>query len=397
MKVAYFDCFSGISGDMILGALIDLGLKEEDLKAELNKLKLAGYQLRAESAIRGCIQGTKVEVITLENEQPRRNLAHINRIIEQSLLEASIKRKACLIFQRLAEVEAKLHGVSTKEVHFHELGAVDTIVDVVGALTGLSLLGIESIVASPVNVGSGKIDTQHGQLPVPAPATLELLKGARIYSSGADFELTTPTGAAIITHLAEEYGPYPAMRMTAVGYGAGSYNNDNFPNALRIVVGEQQPDCLRDQITVLETDIDDMNPQWYDWVMERAFGLGAVDVTIIPIYMKQNRPANRIAILSPPHLADPLVELLLTETTSLGVRIRTEHRAKLERLIKEVPTEFGPIKIKIAKINGEVKNIAPEYKDCQRIARETGRPLKEVYRAAIVASTAISTITAINS
>jgi hypothetical protein len=390
MKIAYFDCFSGISGDMILGALIDAGVKAVDLEAGLDKLELTGYQLEVSPVIKGCIQGTKVEVRLSAKTQPMRKLAHIRQLIAHSSLTAGIKDKACDIFQRLAEAEARVHGIAVDEVHFHELGALDTIVDVVGTLVGLDLLGIERVMASPINVGSGMVNTQHGKLPVPAPATLGLLKGARIYSSGLDFELATPTGAAIITALAESYGPYPAMDLEALGYGAGNYDIDKFPNMLRMAIGEQQAAYPQDQITVLETDIDDMSPEWYDWVMERAFGLGAIDVSLSPIYMKHNRPATRVTVLSPPHLAHTLADLLLVETTSLGVRFYPAFRTKLEREIKVVETGFGRVKVKIAKLKDEIKNIAPEYKDCQKIAREVNRPLKEIYQAAIAATTKLS-------
>lgn len=382
MKIAYFDCFSGISGDMILGAMLDLGVGLDELKAELNKLGLDGYQLNVRSVTKGVIKGSKVEITLSSPIQPVRKLADVQQIIDSSSLIPPIKHKACHIFKRLAEAEAHVHGVTLEEIHFHEVGAVDAIVDVVGAVAGLSLLGIDGVVASPINVGAGMVNTQHGCLPVPAPATVELLKGARIYSSGVEYELATPTGAAIITSLAQSYGHYPPMCLEAVGYGAGDHDIDNFPNMLRIVVGEVQVDCLQDQVTVLEADIDDMNPELYAWVMERAFELGAIDVSLTPVYMKNNRPASRITILAPPHLTHTLTELLLAETTSLGVRYYPVERTKLERRIEEVETEFGRIKLKVARINKEVKNIAPEYADCRRVARETGMPLKEVYQVA---------------
>ncbi len=386
MKIAYFDCFSGISGDMILGALIDVGVSFNDLKCELDKLQLTGYQLEVRSTIKGVIQGSKVEVKLSAESQPLRNLTHIKRIIDNSSLSTSIKQQASRIFQRLAEAEAKVHGVQVEEVHFHEVGALDTIIDVVGAVAGLNLLGIDRVIASPVNVGAGMVETQHGRLPIPAPATIELLKGVSIYSSGIDRELITPTGAAIISVLAQEYGPYPAMRLAAVGYGAGDYDLEKTPNMLRIAVGESSEEYLQDHLNVLETDIDDMNPELYAWVMERAFDMGAIDVSFTPIYMKQNRPASRITLLAPVHLANTLTELLLTETTSLGVRRYCVQRTKLERKIEELETEFGRIKVKVASVNGKVKNVAPEHEDCKRVARETGRPLKEVYQAAIAAS-----------
>ncbi len=386
MKIAYFDCFSGISGDMILGAILDLGVSLNDLKRELGKLKLSGYQLELKSTVKGVIRGSRLEIKLSSTSQPLRNLNHIQQIIDHSSLAASIKQPASHIFKRLAEAEAKVHGVKLEEVHFHETGAVDTIIDVVGAVAGLALLGIEQVVASPINVGGGMVDTQHGRLPVPAPATMELLTGVGVYSSGVDFELVTPTGAAIITGLAQDYGPYPAMRLAAVGYGAGDYNIEKLPNMLRIAVGEDCHDYLQDQLSVLETDIDDMNPEWYAWIMERAFEMGAVDVSLAPIYMKRNRPASRITLLSPPQLANALAELLLTESTSLGVRRYMVQRTKLQRQLEEVETGFGRIKLKVARINGKVKNIAPEYEDCKRVARKTGRPLKEVYQAAMAAS-----------
>jgi hypothetical protein len=386
MKIAYFDCFSGISGDMILGALIDLGLGRDRLQAELDKLELSGYQLEVSSVTKGGIRGSKVEVKLSAQAQPVRNLAHIQQIIEPSSLASPVKRRVCQIFQRLAEAEARVHGIALEKVHFHELGAIDTIVDVVGAVAGLSLLGVEQVIASPINVGSGLVDTEHGRLPVPAPAALELLKGASIYSSGIDLELATPTGAAIITGLAQDYREYPPMRLEAIGYGAGGYSVDSLPNMLRIALGEEEANYLQDQLIVLEADIDDMNPEWYAWVMERAAATGALDVSLTPIYMKHNRPASRLTLLSPPHLAHDLAGLVLAETTTLGVRFHSAHRIKLERQIEEVETEFGRIRVKIASVNGKVKNIAPEYQDCRRLARRWGKPLKEIYQAAMAAS-----------
>ncbi len=390
MKIAYFDCFSGISGDMILGALLDLGVKLGDLRAELKKLGLGGYQLDVRSVTKGVIKGSKVDISLSSSAQPVRNLTDIEQMIERSSLALPIKQKVCHIFKRLAEAEAPVHGVALEEIHFHEVGAVDAIVDVVGAVVGLTLLGIDEVAASPINVGAGTVNTQHGRLPVPAPATVELLKGAGIYSSGVGYELATPTGVAIITGLAQSYGYYPPMRLESVGYGAGAHDIDNLPNMLRIVIGEGQSDCLRDQVTVLEADIDDMNPELYAWVMEKAVEIGAIDVSLAPIYMKNNRPASRITLLSPTHLAQSLTDLLLAETTSLGVRFYPVGRTKLERQVEEVETEFGRIKLKVARIDKKVKNIAPEYADCKRVARERGVPLKKVYQVALVAGSKLT-------
>ncbi len=389
MRIAYFDCFCGISGDMILGALLDLGFKLEDLRSILGQLNISGFDLQERSVKRGGITGRKIDINISQKSQPLRNLTHIRQIIEQSSLSNTIKNTSCHIFNRLAKAEARIHGLTIEKVHFHEIGALDTIIDVVGAVAGLNLLKIDKVSVSAINVGSGTVNTQHGMLPVPAPAALELLKGLNIYSDGTDCELATPTGAAIISSLAENYSSYPKMRVNAIGYGAGNRQIKNIPNLLRITIGDTHCNYPSEQISILEADIDDMNPEYYGWIMKKAFEAGAVDVCMIPIYIKNNRPATRINILSLPEDAQNLAGLLLSETTSLGVRIFTTERIKLERKIRPVQTLFGQVNVKIALLDGKIKNIAPEYRDCIRLADTTKRPLKEIYQAALTAADAL--------
>ena len=380
MKIAYFDCFSGISGDMTLGALIAVGLKIEQLEAELAKLNLTGFKLEVKAAQRGGITATKLEVILDKASRPLNRLPQIIQIIEQSQLSPQIKSKAILIFNRLAQAESKVHGTDLSQVHFHELGALDAIVDIVGSVIGLELLEIGQVNASALNVGSGTVNTEHGQLPIPAPATLELLKNIPIYSNGTQFELVTPTGAAIISTLAKEFGHYPAMQIAQIGYGAGSQELGPRPNMLRLVLGESRDSInYDDEIAVLETDVDNMNPEFYGWVMERLFVLGALDVSFSPAYMKRCRPGTRITVLCEPALAEAAAQVLMEETTTLGVRYYQARRSKLERKLQQIQTPYGPVQVKLAYRQGQLINIAPEYEDCRRIAQLHNLPIKQIY------------------
>jgi len=380
MKILYFDCFSGVSGNMILGAMVDAGIDIKALKKELKKLDLHGYSLKVSKVKRKGIKGTKVDVIV----DKKKHLHHthykdIKRLIERSKLPKKIKEDSLAIFKNIAEAEAKIHRTSVDNVHFHEVGAVDSIVDVVGTSICISLLNSDITLSSPINTGKGMVKTEHGLLPVPAPATTEMLKGFPSYSSDIEFELATPTGVGIITAMAKASNTIPVMKTNVIGYGAGSKDFSDSPNLLRIMIGEGYSPSEQDSITVIESNIDDMNPQFYDHIMNRIFDAGALDVFLTPIIMKKNRPAVKITLLSDNDNVNKLADILLKETTSFGLRMYKTERIKLEKEIKTVKTEYGSTKVKIGKKNGKIINIAPEYEDCKRIANERGISIREVY------------------
>ena len=412
--IAYFDCFSGISGNMVLGALLDAGLELKRLEAELARLPISGYALKVETVKRRGIQGTHVEVEVSE-QSVERHLHHVEEIITGSDLPDEVKQRGLAIFRRLAQAEAKVHGAPVESIHFHEVGAMDAIVDVMGATIGLWLLGVEKAYASPVHVGRGTVKCAHGILPVPAPATLELLQGVPIYGRDVDAELVTPTGAAILTAVTESFGEIPLMRVKRVGYGAGTRELP-IPNLLRLSIGEavavsakggEQPVPLpwwgrpgggatpfvlgpeagyeRDIVTLIETNIDDMNPQWYEHVSVRLFETGALDVFLTSIQMKHGRPATQLSVLAADDLVPQVLDVLFAETTTIGVRAHPVQRWKLAREIITVETAYGPIDIKVARRGETVLNVTPEYRDCQRIAAEHGVPLKQVHQAALEA------------
>lgn len=378
MKVAYFDCFSGISGDMLLGSLVDLGLGIEGLKRELKKLDLSGYEIRVARAGRKGIWGTRLEAI-VSGEQVRRGLNDILALIESSDLNGEVKRTSGEIFLRLAQAEAKVHNKEISELRFHELGATDAIVDVVGALIGIKLLGIEQVYASRLHLGTGFLECAHGILPVPAPATLGLLEGVPIRSMGIENELVTPTGAAIITTICKGFGEMPPMKLERVGYGVGS-RDLSIPNVLRVLIGEGQVEHEEDRVILLETNIDDMNPQAYDWVMDLLFEKGARDVYLTPVQMKKSRPGTVLQVISPLDEVDELLEIIFRETTTLGVRVSEVRRRKLKRETRTINTRFGEVKVKVGFLNRKVRDVVPEYEECKRIAREHGLPIREVYR-----------------
>jgi len=382
MKIAYFDCFSGASGDMILGALIDSGLPLEELKAALASLKLSGIDVKASPVKKGALVGTKVDVLVPPGPSHRRHLSDIVEIIDKSGLDQDVKEDAKRIFRRLAEAEAKVHGTDIEEVHFHEVGAFDAIADIVGSAFGIRWLGVEKLYASPLNLGSGTVRTEHGQLPVPAPGTVELLRGIPIYSTGIEGELTTPTGAAILSTLVKRFGPIPQMTLERIGYGAGSKELAQQPNLLRLLVGEAKDTFEEDRITVLEANIDDMNPQFFEPLLERLFQEGALDVFITPIMMKKFRPAVKLTVLAEPSLMETLSAIILRETTSFGVRLHEAGRRKLRREVIEVQTRFGPIRVKAGYSGDGLLLLSPEYEDCKQIALSKRVPIREVYEEA---------------
>jgi len=382
MEIAYFDCIAGASGDMILGALLDAGLPEAVLRRGLAVLRLEGFELRAQRVVKGGFSATKVDVL-IADEAPARRLPQIEAIVQKSDLPPAIKEQATAIFRRLGEVEAAIHGVPPDQVHLHELGGLDTIVDVVGALVGLDALGVEQVYASPLPLGRGLVHGAHGAIPLPAPATVALLKGVPVVGSELNAELVTPTGAALLSSLAADFGPIPPMTLKAVGYGAGTRDLP-IPNLLRLLLGDQPTpdDTVTETLTMLETNVDDLNPEIYDYAMTRLFDAGALDVFLSPIQMKKNRPATLLRVLCRPGDADALEAILFAETSTLGVRRQPVTRHCLPRTIHTVETPYGPVRVKVARWGGGQVKAAPEYDDCLRLAATHGVPLRDVYRAA---------------
>lgn len=463
MTLAYLDCFSGVSGDMLLGALIDAGAPLEKLKQELAALHLDGFDLIVNKVVRHGITATDVTVHIYEetheephhghdhahaqghehhhdhgaqesgnshgasrdhhhsaqehphfgehdhhqstagqepdpppnrglHNHPHRGLNEIAEILENAALSGSVKKRAMQVFRRLAEAEGKIHGKPAEEIHFHEVGALDTIVDVVGTIIGLELLGITHLYCSPLHVGSGFVKCAHGTLPVPAPATLELLKSVPTYSRGLSGEMVTPTGAALVTTLASGFGPLPPMKVVSVGYGAGKRQRDEIPNLLRLVVGHEQKDekastpAETDAKTVIECNIDDMNPELYGHVLEGLLQQGALDAYLTPVYMKKSRPGNVLTVVCKASQVERLSRFILQETTTLGVRYYPVQRFEAERRMVKVPTPYGDITVKVGLLDGRPVNVAPEYSDCHQAALQGKVPLKLVYDTAKAAA-----------
>lgn len=381
MKIAYLDCFSGVAGDMLLGALLDAGVPADLLRAEIAKLKLEGVEIQAEKCVRGGIAGTDVKVVT-GHDHAHRHLSTIEKIIDGSDLTERVKERAKTIFRRLGEAEAAIHGIPIEKVHFHEVGAIDAIVDIVGVCVGLDLLGVEKIYSSALNLGSGTVLAAHGVMPVPAPATAALVKGLPTYSDGPAVELTTPTGAAIVSTLAEGFGPMPAMTISAVGYGAGDKDFPDRANMVRLVVGGASDASESTQIYVIEANVDDMSPEWAGYVRAQLLESGALDVTLTPVFMKKDRPGYQIQVLAKPDDRDRLGDMLLAETTTLGIRYYAAQRRVLARSWKTVSTIYGDIRIKVASEGGAIRNFAPEYEDCKQLAHDKKAPLKMVWQQA---------------
>ena len=382
MKIAYFDCFAGASGDMILGSLMDAGLELDQLKGELAKLHLTHYDLQVKKVVKKGVGGCQALVVVDEDHhhQHHRHLADIKSIIAQSDLEDSIRQKSIAIFTRLAEAEAKVHQTAIEQIHFHEVGAMDAIIDVVGAVAGIAALGIQKIFCSPLHLGSGTVACAHGTLPVPAPATAELVKGKPVYSTGVVGELLTPTGAAILTTLASDFGPMPAMSVEKIGYGAGT-SEPAIPNLLRVMIGqtaEKVKEIEMEQVAVIETNIDDMNPQMYDYLIKKILKMGAMDIFLTSVQMKKNRSGTLLTIICQPQRVAEFSDFLLRETTTIGLRWRIDNRIKAHRTIQVIQTQHGAINFKVAKIGHRTINVAPEYEDCKRAALESGVPLKQV-------------------
>jgi len=385
MKLAYFDCFSGISGDMTLGALMHAGVPQEHLREQLNGLAVPGWELLAEKVWKNGMAATYVRVQTQET-QTHRSLSTIEGILQKSKLATPVRDHAIAIFRKLGEAEAAVHDVPIEKIHFHEVGAVDAIVDIVGSCIGFHFLRIERFACSPLNVGGGTAKMAHGVLPVPAPATARLLLGKPTYSTGVQKELVTPTGAAIVATLCDTFGPQPPMTVSAIGYGAGTADLEGQPNVLRLMVGESaemHTGIHNEEIRVIEANLDDLNPQVYGYFVERALAAGALDVFTTAVQMKKNRPGTLLTVLCQPADERKFQELIFAETTTLGVRTYTTQRRVLPREWETVSTCYGEVRMKLARVNGQVLQISPEYEDCRKLAEEKAVPLQRVMQEAM--------------
>jgi uncharacterized protein (TIGR00299 family) protein len=399
LKIVYFDCFSGISGDMCLGALLDAGVSLQKLRRELKKIPIRGYELLAEKVKKAGVVATKVDVLqgAKSREQRAKRWKDIEKVINNSALSQEIKQKGLKVFKNLFEAEAKVHGETLKNIQLHDLGDTDCIVDILGTIIGLDMLGIKKAYSSPVNLGSGSVKTDHGVLPVPAPATAEILKGVPVYSTDTSFELTTPTGAAILKGLSAGFGSISLMNVETIGFGAGSQNFKDRPNVLRLFIGNPIPPyvppyqggikrgnkggvggLLDEKVTVIEANIDDMNPQVYEYVMEKLFKEGALDVFLTQVLMKKGRPGIKLSVLCKQTDKELLIKTILKETTTIGLRFYEVNRVVLQRETKLMDTEFGKVRIKFSGLGEEILKATPEYEDCKRIAKKMKIPLIEV-------------------
>lgn len=394
MKIAYFDCFSGASGDMILGSLIDAGFNREKLTEELKKLGISNYELDSKKVLRSEITGTKFDVLIKEDKidieyNRKRTLKNISGIINKSTLGEGVKRDSIKIFENLAKAEAKVHNTSPEEVHFHEVGAVDSIIDIVGAVIAIHDLKIEKIYFSPIRTGTGFVKCNHGQFPIPAPATAELLKGHHVIGTNIQRELTTPTGAAILTTLGINVEICPEISLLQTGYGAGSYEIPQIPNLLRVMIGEIITVSEQDEVWMVETNIDDMSGEHFGYLLEKILDAGALDGYITPVQMKKSRPGTLISIIVDDVHLSKVERIIFDQSTTFGIRKYKVNRKKLYRKFVDVKTEYGMIKVKIGTLNGCIKNITPEHENCRKIADKKGLPLKLIYNAAMNAAQSI--------
>ena len=387
-RTLYLDCFSGISGDMAVGALCDLGVESGKLEAELRKLSLGETRFEFERQSRRGISGTKFGVCAAEDGQRHphgRSYEQIRDLIGGSALSAFVRRRSLAIFERIAMAEAKIHGVPLETVGFHEVGAVDSIADIVGACVALELLGQPRVFVSPLREGRGWIDCAHGRFPLPAPATLEILRGVEVEQVNESWESITPTGAAIAREFAESFGSMPRMEIERIGYGIGTRDLEKRPNVLRAVLGRATKDFETDTVIEIETNLDDLSTELTGAALEKLLALGALDVTLTPVQMKKNRPGVRLAVLCEPALETEIVRALLTETSAFGVRRGEKRRYKLERRFEKVQTEFGEIAIKLGLLDGAVVQVAPEFESCRAASEQSGQPLRVIYQAALAA------------
>jgi hypothetical protein len=379
MKTAYLDCFSGISGDMFLGALLDAGLPFETLKAALQTLPLEGYRLEMQREERGHLFGTRFLVGGDKEKQVERGIRDIKKIIEAGHLSNGVKKNSMEVFEAIASEEGKIHNRPPEEIHFHEVGAADSIIDIVGTFVGIEFLGIGFISASSLPLGSGFTETEHGTIPLPAPATVALLKGIPVYDSGLRHELVTPTGAALVKRLSGSFGVMPPMIVENIGYGVGGRNLPDRPNLLRILIGRDQTEDHVETIVMLEANLDDTNPEWMGFIMDRLFEAGALDVVFYPGQMKKNRPGILVQVMAHPQKRDELMDILFRESTTLGVRFRYSQRKVLQRSIEEIDSPWGKILVKkVSRADGSFF-FHPEYEACKKIAEKHGLPIKEIY------------------
>jgi len=379
MKTGYLDCFSGISGDMFVGALLDAGLAFDKLKKVLGSLPLDSYSLEMKREKRHELTGTRFIVRPDEKRHGHRGLREIKGIIGEGDLSDSVKERCFRIFESIALEEGKIHNIPPDEVHFHEVGAIDSIIDIVSAAFGIEFLGIASIYASNLPLGSGFTETGHGRIPLPAPVTIALLKGVPVYDSGLRHELVTPTGAALIKEFASSFGAMPPMILEGVGYGAGSMDLPDRPNLLRIIIGNERTEGQTDTVVILDANLDDTNPEWLGFMMDRLFDAGALDVYFSPIQMKKNRPGIHVQVIGNPHKKDVLMDTVFRESTTLGVRFRYSSRKTLERSQVEIDSPWGKMGVKKVVWQNGSSSLQPEYESCRKIAEEKGLPLKEIY------------------
>jgi uncharacterized protein (TIGR00299 family) protein len=384
-NIAYFDCFSGIAGDMVLGAMIDAGLDIKFLAKELKKLKLKGYELKKTKVRRGGLIGTKFSVIVKgdSHKHEHRPLGQIFKIIDKSSLNPNVKETAKKIFNNIGEVEAKIHGLSDKnDLVLHELGDIDSIIDIVGTAIAFDKLEIEEAYSSAMYFGRTLVDTRHGVLPTPSPAALELLKGVPSKISNIEAELVTPTGAGILKTLVKSFGEMPQMKVSRIGHGAGTQELKELPNMLRVMIGQKHALFKKDRVFVIETNIDDMSPQHFEYLFEKLFKEGALDAYTTSIQMKKTRPAFKLTVLSAPTIFDKLCSIIFKETSTIGIRYHEQDRYKLDRETVKVDTGYGKVKVKLSKGPDDILTVSPEYEDCTRLARLKKVPLKTVYDAA---------------
>ena len=384
MKLLYFDCFAGISGDMTLGALIDLGVPLKYLVQELGCLEVSGYDLRSGRVQRSGITARHALVKVQGHEHHHRTFKDIEKIIAKSRLNPRVKERSIAVFRLIAEAESRVHHEKIEAVHFHEVGAIDSIVDIAGCMIGFEYLGIERFAASEVPTGGGFVKCRHGVIPLPAPATVLLLKGIPVYDPGIRAELVTPTGAAILAVLCGSFGPLPPMTIQKTGYGAGSRELAEIPNMLRLILGDARGAGGADAVVVLEATIDDMTPELAGYAMERLFAAGALDVAFTPVYMKKNRPGMLLTVICTQFDQAPLTAVFFAETTTAGVRAYRAERSVLARREAHVATRFGRVKVKLLE-NAESMRCVPEYEDCRRVAQQKGVPLRQVYEAVAAA------------
>ena len=380
MKTLYFDCFAGCSGDMIMGALVSSGVDPRRLVDQLELLGLSGWKIDFERVDRSGISSTYARVQTA-HEHAHRHLSDIHKIIYQSGLKQSVKERAALVFSRLAEAEARVHNQPIEKIHFHEVGAIDAIIDICGAAIGFDLLGVDNFISSPLRVGFGMTEMAHGRFPIPPPAVAELLKGKPVYAGDIEGEFVTPTGAAIITSVCDRFENIPVLKIESTGYGAGTRNPQGFPNVLRVLLGEIGPAAADETLLMIETNIDDMSPQVFGYVMERAFEMGALDCYLTQTQMKKNRPGTVVSILCRLGDREKFLGLLFAETTTLGARTYEVQRRALARESVKIETQFGIIDVKVARGHNGHVNVMPEFEQCRAAAAAAGVPLREVQEA----------------